>query len=108
MKKKQLRLRSLNYDIDRSAGRGLLSAKLLTLMVAFTLSGIAAGQSNKPPRIGYLGIVNVPVRMEAFRQGLHALGYVEEKNLFIDYQWAGTNMDRLPKIADEFVRTKVV
>ena len=105
--KKQLALGSPTYYVDRPAGRGLISTKLLALMFVLLLGGIAAAQSNKPPRIGYLGIVNVPVRMEAFRQGLHALGYVEEKNLTIDYQWAGGNMNQLPKIAEGFVRTKV-
>ena len=48
-----------------------------------------AQQPTKIPRIGYLGgasLSAIPVRSEAFRQGLRELGYVEGKNILIEYR----------------------
>ena len=68
-----------------------------------------AQQSTKIPRIGYLQIPASPNpdRLEAFRQGLRALGYVEGKNIFIEYRSSEGKPDRLPSLATELVRLKV-
>jgi putative ABC transport system substrate-binding protein len=49
----------------------------------------------------------LPRRLEAFRQGLRELGYVEGKNLIIDYRYADGRLERLPALAEELVRLKV-
>ena len=70
----------------------------------------AAQQPTKVPRIGYLGSTSlsaIPERIEAFRQGLRELGYVEGKNIVIEYRWAEEKLDRLPALAAELVRLKV-
>jgi hypothetical protein len=70
----------------------------------------AHGQRLEKPRIGYLFGLSPSAsteRVEAFRQGLHALGYVEGKNIFIEYRWADGEIDRLPDLATELVRLKV-
>ena len=70
----------------------------------------AHAQRLEKPRIGYLFGLSPSAsteRVEAFRQGLHALGYVEGKNIFIEYRWADGEIDRLPDLASELVRLKV-
>src|SRR5215467_11196125 len=69
-----------------------------------------AQQPKKVPRIGLLGGASASAnagRIDAFRQGLRELGYVEGKNIVIDYRWAEGKLDRLPALAAELLRLKV-
>jgi putative ABC transport system substrate-binding protein len=69
-----------------------------------------AQQPTKVHRIGYLGPGAksvLPSALDAFRQELRRLGYVEGQNLTIEYRWAGGRDDRLPGLAAELVRLKV-
>jgi ABC-type uncharacterized transport system substrate-binding protein len=72
-----------------------------------------AQQPVKVPRIAYLhpgsAATASAARMEAFRQGLRELGYVEGKNIAIEYRYADgkTEAERLPDLAAELVRLKV-
>jgi putative ABC transport system substrate-binding protein len=69
-----------------------------------------AQQPTKIPRIGYLN-ANFPsanpARIEAFRQGLRELAYVEGKNIVIEWRFAEGKLDRIPALAAELVRLKV-
>jgi putative tryptophan/tyrosine transport system substrate-binding protein len=89
-------------------------AAVPSILVAVVLLAVGviteAQQPTKVPRIGYLGAASrttSPARIEAFRQGLHELGYVEGKNIVIDYRWTEGKLDRLPALASELVRLKV-
>jgi len=69
-----------------------------------------AQQPTKVPRIGFLSAISpstVAARIEAFRQGLRELGYVEGKNIVIEYRYAEGKPDRLSALAAELVRLKV-
>jgi putative tryptophan/tyrosine transport system substrate-binding protein len=69
-----------------------------------------AQQTAKVARIGYLSInlAAAPPNMhEAFRQGLRDLGYVEGRDVVIDYRDAGGKVERLPALAAELVALKV-
>jgi putative ABC transport system substrate-binding protein len=69
-----------------------------------------AQQANKVPRIGFLNASSsssVAARVEAFRQGLRELGYVEKESIVVEYRHAEGKQDRLKELADELVRLKV-
>src|SRR5882724_1276702 len=66
-----------------------------------------AQQTTKVPPIGYLAAALTSARNEAFRQGLRELGYVEGKNIVIEWRSAEGKLDRIPALAAELVRLKV-
>lgn len=71
----------------------------------------AAAQQAKVSRIGWLSMDAPPSgsspNLEAFRQGLRGLGYVEGQNIAIEYRYAEGREDRLPSLAAEVARLKV-
>ena len=106
----------LLYCTRHSDLLGRVRRPLLTISFALTTLILAcvcptgAQQPKKVPRIGLL-FTNFPstnvAREEAFRQGLRDLGYVEGKNIFIEYRYAEGKQDRFPGLAAELVRLKV-
>ena len=83
-------------------------------VIAFALvvggAVVEAQQTKRVPRIGYLSsnsLGAMSTRTEAFRQGLRELGYVEGKNIVIEYRYAEGKIDRLPDLAAELVRLNV-
>src|SRR5439155_6201830 len=84
---------------------------LFLCAVLFALSFPAeAQQPTKVPRIGYLSgpsLSSISARTDAFRQGLRELGYVEGKNIIIEWRSPEEKADRLPALAAELVRLKV-
>jgi len=67
-----------------------------------------AQQAGKAHRIGFLSLQSgLTSTTEAFHQGLRELGYVEGRNLVIEYRWAAQKEERLPEMAAELVRLKV-
>jgi putative ABC transport system substrate-binding protein len=69
-----------------------------------------AQQAGKVPRIGFLRATSPsdsPHLLDAFRQGLRELGWVEGQNIVIDYRFVEGRFDRLPDLAAELVRLKV-
>src|ERR1043166_9053177 len=87
-------------------------AGLFVIVVAITGCGsrAEAQPAAKLSRVGFLvpgSHAGFDARVDAFRRGLHALGYVEEKNILVEYRWAEGKLDRLPALAAELVQAKV-
>jgi putative tryptophan/tyrosine transport system substrate-binding protein len=91
---------------------------MIKTIIGLALGGIVlavgfpaeAQHPTKIPRIGYLtggDPVNRVYRIEAFRQGLKEIGYIEGKNVVIEYRYAHAKLDRLPELARELVDLKV-
>src|SRR5262249_34787663 len=83
---------------------------LFAAAILFNASFVEAQQPAKIPRIGFLSAISpssISARMEAFRQGLRELGYVEGKNIVIEWRYAEGKADRLRELAAELVRLKV-
>ena len=93
--------------------RGTTNGRRRLLLVAGLASLLApryVQAQSAPYRIGFLG--NSTPALEAnligpFRQGLRDLGYVEGRNLVIEWRWAEGNYDRFPKLVAELVAQKV-
>jgi len=82
----------------------------LTAVILVSVHLAEAQQPAKIPRIGYLTASSLsvnPARIEAFRQGLRELGYIEGKNIVIEWRSSEGKADRLPALAAELVRLKV-
>ena len=82
----------------------------LTAILFALCFSVSAQQSKKVPRIGFLSGVSPSTnaaRVKAFRQGLRELGYVEGKNIVIEWRYAEAKLDRLSELAAELVNLKV-
>jgi putative ABC transport system substrate-binding protein len=80
---------------------------VLTGAAAWPLAARAQAPT-RLPRLGVLWPGSPPDKWdEAFRHGLHALGYVEAQNILLEYRWAEGKQERLRELADELVGLKV-
>jgi putative ABC transport system substrate-binding protein len=91
----------------------------LSSVIAVMLLAVAviaeAQQEKKVHRIGYLSRdlhpsdsrAPLPQNLDAFRQGLRDLGYIERKNIIIEYRYADARSERLPALTEELVRLNV-
>jgi putative ABC transport system substrate-binding protein len=85
---------------------------MVLLLLSVFLGTAAAQPAGKVPRVGYLSAFSHSDQasqrgLEAFRQGLRELGYVEGQNIAIESRWAEAKDERLPALAAELVRSKV-
>ena len=70
----------------------------------------ARAQQARGPIIGFLGAATLLVeseRVAAFVQRLHQLGWIENRNVTIEYRWAEGRAERFTELAAEFARLKV-
>jgi ABC-type uncharacterized transport system substrate-binding protein len=85
-------------------------ALAISLGLAFGAASGQAQQPNKVPRIGFVTAGSrstIAARIEAFQQGLRDLGYVEDKNIFVEWRYAQGKPDRIPELVAELVRLQV-
>ena len=90
-------------------GKKITILAITFAILAFTQPATAQ-QAGKVPQIGYLDANSLSkgvARIKAFRQGLRALGYVDGKNIIIEWRSAEGKRGRLPALAEELVRLKV-
>src|SRR5688500_14764726 len=92
--------------------RNLQWGGIVALGVTFGINW-AVAQAQETTKISRIGLLNTnapeafAARTEGFRQGLRELGYVEGKNIKIEYRYAEGKLDRLPSLAAELVGLKV-
>jgi putative ABC transport system substrate-binding protein len=90
--------------------RGVALVAVLAVSLLAAPLAADAQQAGKVPRIGFLSLTSPsdrPPLLDAFRQRLRELGWVEGQNIVIDYRYAEGRVDRLPDLAAELVRLKV-
>jgi ABC-type uncharacterized transport system substrate-binding protein len=71
---------------------------------------LAASAQSKIPRIGFMGNSTAALEanlVDAFREGLHELGYEEGRNIVIEYRWADGKYDQFPTLVAELIAAKV-
>ena len=86
--------------------------RVLTIcaMLLALCASAEAQQPKKVPRIGFLSGTSASGsagNLEAFRQGLRDIGYVEGRNITLEYRYAEGKYDRLPELAAELVHLNV-
>jgi putative tryptophan/tyrosine transport system substrate-binding protein len=86
-------------------------ALLISLVLGIFAAPAAYTEESKTPRLGFLLMGSSQAGLtsffDAFREGLRELGWIENKNIVIEYRWAGESPERLPELAAELVRLKV-
>jgi ABC-type uncharacterized transport system substrate-binding protein len=90
----------------------LKSAGIFAIVITLAMCGAVAQaqQTAKVPRLGLLSPFSPSTTAlwhQAFREGLHDLGWVEGKNISIEYRYSEGKGERLPELAAELVRLKV-
>ncbi len=92
-----------------------MSKKVFCLALCAVLLALSfpaqAQQPKKIPRIGYVSGIGDPSNpvpsVEGFRQGLRDLGYIEGKNILVEYRYLEGKLDRVPGLVAELVQLKV-
>jgi putative ABC transport system substrate-binding protein len=100
---------SVDRDREKDMKKKITFLTLCAMLLALC-SSAQAQQPEKVPRIGFLITSSPSViapRIDAFRQGLRELGYVEGKNIVIERRHAEGKFDHLPALAAELVRLNV-
>jgi len=85
-------------------------ALLLIVIILGSIPVAEAQQTGKVPRVGYVSVRGAESQnsvLEGFRQGLHELGYIEGKNIIIEYRFAEGKRDRVRSMVSELVQLKV-
>ena len=81
------------------------------LLTSIALAAPAAVEGQQPGKLARIGILSAGSAgspfLESFKQGLRDVGYIEGRNISIEYRWADGREERLPSLAADLVRLKV-
>ena len=84
---------------------------IVVLLVGLALASVHIAEAQQRPKIAKIGLLSARSSSvpgpELFRPALRELGYIEGKNIAIEYRYADNRFERLPALADELVRLKV-
>jgi putative tryptophan/tyrosine transport system substrate-binding protein len=100
----------LRHEARGNSRRSAVWGVTLCAALFALCSPVGAQQPHKIPRIGFLVAPSesfFSARLEGFRLGLRNLGYIEGKNIVIEYRYAEGNLRRLPELAAELVHLNV-
>src|SRR5476651_968008 len=95
----------------RLGGEHMRRREFITLLVGAVVTWPFTVRAQ--PELPVIGLLNstsaeaYATRIAAFRQGLSETGYIEGRNVMIEYRWANGQYDRLPGMAADLVRRKV-
>ena len=90
--------------------KNILGFALGAMLLALSVLAGAQQATKKIPRVGILSLNPASVqkdRVEAFREALRKLGYVEGQNITIEYRYGDNKSERMPKLAAELVHLNV-
>jgi hypothetical protein len=95
-----------------SNGRPYRDRRAFITLIGGATAWPLAARAQQPRKVPHIGFLNPLSRsnlmgmgwVDAFRSGLHDLGYVEGKNIIIEYRWSEGKYDRLPGLIDELVQ----
>ena len=97
--------------MNRGKQAGMAIKTLVVLLVGLALASVGLAEAQQPGKIARIGVLRPGSPPEslinAFRQRLRDLGYVQGKNIAFEYRYADGKLDRLPELAAELVRLKV-
>jgi putative ABC transport system substrate-binding protein len=99
-------------DNERQYTGGMGKNTFIVLVISLALALVHLAQAQQPGKVFRIGMLlsgsvsTTKSRIDAFRQGLRELGYVEGKTIFIEYRYAEGKRERWPDLAAEVVRLK--
>jgi putative tryptophan/tyrosine transport system substrate-binding protein len=105
--------RSGQPAMNRSKQAGMGNKSVVVLLVGLALATLDLAEAQQPAKVSKIGLLGtgsssgLASLREVFPKALRELGYVEGKNIAIEYRYADNKLDRLPTLADELVRLKV-
>src|SRR5262249_16356676 len=99
-------------DKGMEAEKNHMKRKITVLALSAMLFALcASAEAQQPAKVHKIGVLRADsppnLSAETFQQAMRDLGYVEGKNIFIEYRYAEGKVDRLPELAEELVRLNV-